>query len=103
MNLSLSMPRTSVSAQVSRFMTWHQRHHQDCKETMTNFFSLAALAKTASFHSPQKPSLLSMGAALPAVMANRNGRTNAIRRIMTALPEQGQHGKPFRQAKHTGA
>jgi hypothetical protein len=50
---------------VSRFMTWHQRHHQDCKETMTNFFSLAALAKTASFHSPQKPSLLSMGAALP--------------------------------------
>jgi hypothetical protein len=30
---------------------------------MTNFFSLAALAKTASFHSPQKPSLLSLGAA----------------------------------------
>src|SRR3981189_3411278 len=102
MNLSLSTPRTSASAQVSRFITWHQRHHQDCRDTITNFFSPAALAKMASLHSLQKPSLLSMGAAWAAVTANRSGRISAMRRIMVAVPEQAQNVKAFRLAKHTG-
>ena len=59
MNLSLSTARTSASAQVSRFMTWHQGHHQLCSDTITNFFSLAARAKVASDQSLQKPSRLS--------------------------------------------
>src|ERR1700754_3570449 len=63
MNLSLRTPRTSALDQVSRFITWHHRHHQDCSETTTNFFSAAARAKVASLHSPQKPSLFSIGAA----------------------------------------
>jgi len=58
------MLRTSAFAQVSRFMTCAPAHHQDCSETITNFFSRAAFANVASLHSFQKPSLLSTGAAL---------------------------------------
>src|SRR5258705_4022196 len=81
MNLSLRMPRTSAFAQVSRFMTWHRLHDQDCSETITNFFARAAFANVASLHSFQKPSLLSIGAAC-AVTAKKSDRTSAMRRIM---------------------
>ena len=100
MNLSLRTPRTSPFAQVSRFITWHQRHHQDCSETMTNFFSLAALAKTASLQSFQKPSLLLTGAAW-AANANNSGSRRAMRRIMVLVPDTRQHVRPFYPLKHT--
>src|SRR5436190_660892 len=86
MNLSLRMPRTSGLAQVSRFMTWHQRHHQDCSDMITNFFSRAALAKVASLHSLQNPSLLSIGAEC-AVPANESESNNARMRIMDGPSE----------------
>src|SRR5437588_8127921 len=102
MNLSLRRPRTSEFAQVSRFMTWHQRHHQDCSETITNFFSAAAFTKVASLHSLQKPSLLSIGAAW-AVTVNSKDRTSAMRRIM-AFPSglKVQNVRRCRQLEHTG-
>src|SRR5947207_7768650 len=81
MNLSLRMPRTSASAHVSRFITWHQRHHQDCSDMITNFFSRAALAKVASLHSLQKPSVLSIGAEC-AVPASESESNNASMRII---------------------
>src|SRR5436190_22111509 len=101
MNLSLRTLRTSALAQVSRFITWHQRHHQDCSETMTNFFSLAALAKRASLHSFQKPSLLSIGAAW-AERANNSGSRRAMRRIMASVPDVSQHVRALCPLEHTG-
>src|SRR5882757_1111254 len=83
MNLSLSVARTSALAQVSRFITWHQRHHQDCSDMITNFFSRAAFVKVASFHSLQKPSLLSIGAEC-AAPANKSESNNARIRIIGA-------------------
>src|SRR5258706_9213580 len=83
MNLSLRIPRVSAFDQVSWFMTWHQRHHQDCSDMITNFFSRAALAKVASFHSLQKPLLLSIGAEW-AAPANKSESNNARMRIMGA-------------------
>src|SRR5882757_2090335 len=85
MNLSLSTPRTSALDQVSRFITWHQRHHQDCSETTTNFFSLAARAKVASLHSLQNPSLFSIGAAR-APMANSSDSSSTPMRIIGRPP-----------------
>src|SRR5882762_11976212 len=90
MNLSFSMARTSGLAQVSLFITWHQRHHQDCSDMITNFFSRAALAKVASLHSLQKPSALSIGAARAAVV-NDKARISARIRIM-ACPKWSRHG-----------
>ena len=48
---------------------------------ITNFFSRAALAKVASFHSLQKPSLLSIGAEC-AAPANSSESSSASMRIM---------------------
>src|SRR5262245_58091959 len=101
MNLSLRTPRTSAFAQVSRFITWHQRHHQDCSETTTNFFSLAALAKIASLHSFQKPSLLSIGAAW-AERVNSSEKTRVKCRIMASIPDTRQHVRSVCPLKHTG-
>src|SRR5258708_31497991 len=81
MNLSFRIPRTSGLAQVSRFMMWHHRHHQDCNETITNLFSREAFAKVTSLHSLQKPSLLLIGAA-PALAASNSDRTKKPKRIM---------------------
>src|SRR4051794_37791827 len=85
MNLSLRMPRTSAFDQVSRFITWHQRHHQDCSETTTNLFSAAARAKVASVHSLQNPSRFSIGAAR-APMANSSDSSKIPTRIMVPPP-----------------
>src|ERR1700709_2391590 len=82
MNLSLRMPRVSAFDQVSWFITWHQRHHQECSDMITNFFSRAAFAKVASLLSLQKPSALSIGAAWTAVVNDR-ARISARMRIMT--------------------
>src|SRR3954464_14089044 len=81
MNLSFRIARTSGLAQVSRFITWHQRHHQDCSDMITNFFSRAALAKVASLHSLQNPSLLSIGAEC-AVPASESESNNVRMRII---------------------
>src|SRR5438309_524645 len=86
MNLSLRMPRVSALDQVSWFMTWHQRHHHDCNDMITNFFSRAARAKVASLHSLQKPSALSIGAARATVVNDRT-RISARIRIMTSPNE----------------
>jgi hypothetical protein len=75
------MPRVSAFDQVSWFITWHQRHHHDCSDMITNLFSRAALAKVASFHSLQKPSALSIGAAGAAVVSD-SARISAKIRIM---------------------
>src|SRR4051812_19631500 len=86
MNLSLRTPRTSGLVQVSRFITWHQRHHQDCSETTTNFFSFAARANVASFHSLQNPSLFSIGAAR-AAPATSNDSSSTPTRIIGHPPD----------------
>src|SRR3979490_2257673 len=92
MNLSFRIPRTSALAQVSRFITWHHRHHQACSDMITNFFSRAALAKVASLHSLQKPSLLSIGAVWAAV-ANDSESSSARMRIMGGpRGEASRHG-----------
>src|SRR3978361_2297723 len=92
MNLSLRTPRTSASAQVSRFITWHQRHHQDCSETTTNFFSAAARAKVASLHSLQNPSPFSIGAARVAP-ATSNDSSSTPTRIIGRPPDDAYYRK----------
>ena len=83
MKWSFSTARTSGLAQVSRFMAWHHGHHQLCSDTITNFFSAAARSKVASDHSLQKPSLLSMGAAVGGRQAQQQQRARkAKNRIM---------------------
>src|SRR5256885_10128147 len=104
MNLSLRMPRVSAFDQVSWFITWHQRHHHDCSDMITNFFSRAALAKVASFHSLQNPSLLSIGAEW-AAPANKSESSNARMRIMGA-PEIGvprNIGRSCYRLEHTAS
>src|SRR3954462_16008366 len=96
MNLSLRMPRTSALDQVSRFITWHQRHHQACSDMITNFFSRAALAKVASFHSLQKPSLLSIGAAWTSV-ANDSESSSERMRIMGWPSRRKRRGEEYCQ------
>src|SRR5882757_5625811 len=92
MNLSLRTPRTSAFDQVSRFITWHQRHHQDCSETTTNFFSAAAREKVASLHSLQNLSLFSIGAArAPAATISDNSSTPM--RIIGRPPGRIYYGK----------
>src|SRR5258708_622471 len=92
MDLSLNTPRNSGPAQVWRFITWHQRHHQDCRETTTNFFSLAARAKVASLHSLQKPSAFSIGAAR-APTVNSNDSSSTPMRIIGRPPGGVYYGK----------
>src|SRR3954454_19415509 len=103
MNLSLRMPRTSALDQVSRFITWHQRHHQACSDMITNFFSRAAFAKVASLHSLQKPSLLSIGAEW-AAPATESESSNARMRIMVgplAIVVTRNIGRSYYRLEHT--
>src|SRR3979490_2494934 len=104
MNLSLRTPRTSALDQVSRFITWHQRHHQDCSETTTNFFSLAARANVASLHSLQNPPAFSIGAPRPP-KANNNDSSNTPARIIGCPPGRiyyGKHRQMVTYAQFTG-
>ena len=56
---------------------------------ITNFFSRAALAKVASLHSLQKPSLLSIGAA----------RAGAGEQQRQDKREDADHGRPSKDAR----
>jgi hypothetical protein len=69
---------------------------------MTNFFSLAALAKTASFHSPQKPSLLSIGAAVGRECEQERQEQGGAADHGVSVPVSRQHVRAFCPLKHTG-
>src|ERR1700709_1864453 len=99
MNLSFRIPRVSSFDQVSRFITWHQRHHQDCSDTTTNFFSAAARAKVASLQSLQNPSPFSIGAAR-APKANSSDSSSTPMRIIVGSPGGVYYGKHRQVVTH---